>query len=54
MTNNGEIGIEEVVVDILDEDETIDSQAAQVGLNQEKPINNCINEFARHYNKKIL
>ena len=32
MTNNGEIGIEEVVVDILDEDETIDSQAAQVGL----------------------
>ena len=32
VTNNGEIGVEELVVDILDGDEIINSQAVQVSL----------------------
>jgi len=36
VTNNGEIGVEELVVDILDGDEIINSEAVQISLNQER------------------
>ena len=50
---NGEIGIEEVVVDILDEDELLILKQLN-RLKTRKQYNNCINEFARHYNKKSI